>query len=240
MRTTPHFARRTLRATLVAAMFCLLVLGGCSTSNQLDEAGDILDAAASSDSVAEATADWEEVSIPNVGTMRIPPSMEVQSDEYHAMKEGITGASSDSFIVQQRGLNEGTDEGFDTYARIMVSCDVGSSGDYPADGYDPELYTDDEIAEIDSALEEGLRPQMDALGIPIIDWYPIELGYLGNNSCLHISYSRVGDDGESTQVDLYSIPCDDRIVDVTLSYRLSDAKTWADALTLALQTLEID
>lgn len=240
MRTTLHFARRTLRATLVAAMFCLLVLGGCSTSNQLDEAGDILDAAASSDSVAEATADWEEVSIPNVGTMRIPPSMEVQSDEYHAMKEGITGASSDSFIVQQRGLNEGTDEGFDTYARIMVSCDVGSSGDYPADGYDPELYTDDEIAEIDSALEEGLRPQMDALGIPIIEWYPIELGYLGNNSCLHISYSRVGDDDESTQVDLYSIPCDDHIVDVTLSYRLSDADAWADDLTLALQTLEID
>lgn len=240
MRTTPHFAQRTLHVTLIAAMFCLLALGGCSSSNQLDEAGDILDAATSSESVAEATADWEEASIPNVGTMRIPPSMEVQSDEYRTMKEGVTGASSDSFIVQQRGLNEGTDEGFDTYARIMVSCDVGSSGDYPVDGYDPELYTDDEIAEIDSALEEGLRPQMDAVGIPIIDWYPIELGYLGDNSCLHISYSHVGDEGETTQVDLYSIPCDDRIVDVTLSYRLSDADAWADDLALALQTLEID
>lgn len=142
--------------------------------------------------------------------------------------------------MQQRGLNEGADEGLDTYARIMVSCDVGSSGDYPVDGYDPELYTDDEIVEIDSALEEALRPQMDAAGIPIIDWYLIELGCLGSNSCLHISYSGVGDDDESTQVDLYSIPCDERIVDVTLSYRLSDAETWADNLTLAPQTLEID
>lgn len=74
-------------------MFCLLALGGCSSSNQLDEAGDILDAAASSDNVAEATADWEEFSIPNVGTMRIPPSMEVQSDEYRVMKEELTGTS---------------------------------------------------------------------------------------------------------------------------------------------------
>ena len=48
--------------------------------------------------------------------------MEVQSEEYRAMKEELTVTSSDTFIVQQHGLNEDLPEAQNTYARIMVSC----------------------------------------------------------------------------------------------------------------------
>lgn len=55
-----------------------------------------------------------------------------------------------------------------------------------------------------------------------------------------MSYSRVGDAGETTQVDVYGIPCNDRFVRVMLSYRVSDADMWADDLDLALHSIEFE
>lgn len=74
---------------------------------------------------------WERIEIPGVGSIEIPDSMEVQDDEYQDAKEAVTGTDSDTFIIQQAGLNEGSDEAMNTYARIMISCDQGSSDDYP-------------------------------------------------------------------------------------------------------------
>lgn len=106
--------------------------------------------------------------------MRIPPSMKVQSEEYRAKKENLTGTSSDTFIVQQRGLNEDLPEAQDTYARIMVS------------------------------------------------------------------YSRAGEDSETTRVNVYASPRNDRLVRVTISYRASDASMWSENLKFTLSTLEFE
>lgn len=106
--------------------------------------------------------------------MRTPTSMEVQSEEYRAMKEGLTGTSSGTFIVQQRGLNEGLAESQNTYTRIMVSC------------------------------------------------------------------TRAGEDGETTRVNVYAFPRNDRLVRMTISYRASDTSMWSDDLELALSTLEFE
>lgn len=106
--------------------------------------------------------------------MRIPPSMEVKSEEHRAMKEELTGTSSDTFIVQQRGLNEDLPEAQDTYARIMMG------------------------------------------------------------------YSCAGENGETTRVNVYAFPCNDRLVRVTISFRVSDASMWGDDLELALSTFEFE
>lgn len=90
------------------------------------------------------------------------------------MKEELTVTSSDTFIVQQRGLNEDLPEAQDTYARIMVS------------------------------------------------------------------YTRAGENGETTRVNVYAFPCNDRLVRMTISYRASDASMWSDGLELALSTFEFE
>lgn len=59
--------------------------------------------------------------------------------------------------------------------------------------------------------------------IEIIDWYPLELLRLNGTTCLRMSYSRAGKDGETTRVNVYAFPHNDRLVHVTISYWASDA-----------------
>lgn len=183
---------------------------------------------------------WERIEIPGVGSIEIPDSMEVQDDEYQDAKEAVTGTDSDTFIIQQAGLNEGSDEAMNTYARIMISCDQGSSDDYPPDEFAPGCLDDAEVSALDQAIEEAMRVRSPETGIQILDWHPLEFMEINGRPCMHIDYTRIGDEGETTQVDMYAFPCDDRLVNVTVSYRISDAAQWKSDLEEALNTLKIE
>lgn len=230
----------------VTAVCILLFLSGCSSStSDADAATDALSAykeeqAELEEEAADLTADWELVTIPDIGTMRIPPSMEVQSEEYRTMKEELISTSSDTFIVQQRGLNEGLPEAQNTYARIMVSYARGNPGDYREADFDPDNFTESDVEELDVYFERETRTQLANGGIEIIDWYPFEFLRLNGTTCLHMSYSRAGEDSETTRVNVYAFPRNDRLVRVTISYRASDASMWSDDLELALSTLEFE
>ena len=156
------------------------------------------------------------------------------------MKEELTGTSSDTFIVQQRGLNEDLQEAQDTYARIMVSYTQGNPGDYREADFDPDNFTEDDMEELDAYFERETRAQLANGGIEIIDWYPLEFLHLNGTTCLLMNYSRAGEDGETTRVNTYAFPRNDRLVRVTISYRASDASMWSDDLELALSTLEFE
>lgn len=239
-------ASRAIIAPIIAIGCALAICTGCSSTSETDAAADSMVAyqeeqAESQDEEApDPTANWERVEIPGVGSIQIPPSMEVQDGAYQAMKEAITGTSSDTFVIQQRGLNEGSSEAQDTYARILVSYDRGEWGDYRERDYDGDVYSNAEIAELDAYFEQEMRAQLERNGIGVIEWYPLEFTSLNGTPCLHMSYSRVGDAGETTQVDVYGIPRNDRFVRVTLSYRVSDADMWAEDLDLALRSIEFE
>lgn len=239
-------ASRAIITPIIAIGCALALCTGCSSTSETDAAADSMEAyqeeqAESQDEEApDPTANWERIEIPGVGSIQIPPSMEVQDGAYQAMKEAITGTSSDTFVIQQRGLNEGSSEAQDTYARILVSYDQGEWGDYRERDYDGDVYSNAEIAELDAYFEQEMRAQLERNGIGVIEWYPLEFTSLNGTPCLHMSYSRVGDAGETTQVDVYGIPRNDRFVRVTLSYRVSDASMWAEDLDLALHSIEFE
>ena len=121
-----------------------------------------------------------------------------------------------------------------------MSYDQGEPGDYPERDYDVDAYSSADVAELDSYFEQEMRAQLASNGIGVIEWYPFEFTSLNGTPCLHMSYSRVGDAGETTQVDVYGIPCNDRFVRVTLSHRVSDADMWADDLDLALHSIQFE
>ncbi|WP_417062262.1 hypothetical protein [Enorma massiliensis] len=239
-------ASRAIIAPIIAIGCALAICTGCSSTSGADTAADSKEAyleeqtESQDEETTDPTANWERIEIPGVGSIQIPPSMEVQDGAYQAMKEALTGTSSDTFVIQQRGLNEDADVAYNTYARILVSYDQGERGDYRERDYDGDLYSSAEISELDAYFEQEMRAQLASNGIEVIEWYPFEFTSLNGTPCLHMSYSRVGDAGETTQVDVYGIPCNDRFVRVTLSYRVSDADMWADDLDLALHSIEFE
>lgn len=163
-RKTPHKHRelpwhssnllhRAQSSPPIIAFGCALALcTGCSSSSGVDTAADSKEAyleeqaESQNEETPDPTANWERVEIPGVGSIQIPPSMEVQDGSYQAMKEALTGTSSDTFVIQQRGLNEDADDAYNTYARILVSYDQGEWGDYRERDYDGDLYSSAEIA----------------------------------------------------------------------------------------------
>ncbi|MFW6106644.1 MAG: RDD family protein [bacterium] len=74
---------------------------------------------------------WRRVSIPGVGTIDVPPSMEVQKDD-SAIGMLKSGAMDDQpqVVIQQRGLNDQEERARGTYVRILVSTENGAPGQY--------------------------------------------------------------------------------------------------------------
>jgi len=88
---------------------------------------------------------WEKISIGNLGSFDLPPTMEIQAGSYQDLKNYLSKdflSTSFSFqiVAQQKGLNDFSGEGFSRYARIMFKTAEGS--------YDPELILDFDINEI--------------------------------------------------------------------------------------------
>lgn len=224
---------------LIALAPCALV--GCSSGGPGDDSAISTDSGRESESESETSeVAVGRVEIPGVGSICVPDELEVQGQAYRDMKEELIGSESDTFIIQQRGLNEGTADAFDTYARIMVDCDQGQSGDYPVDDFDPSYYSDSDIAAMDEILETELYSQMSAAGMEVLAWHPISFKTVAGHQSLKMSYVRAGDGGQTTEVSMYALPCDDRLVRVTLSYRTSDADRWEALLLETLETLEVD
>ena len=230
-----------LGAVLLVSLlvFSPCALAGCSSGCSGDDSTFSTNAGGSPESKTSEVA-GERVEIPGVGSICVPDELEVQGQAYRDMKEKLTGLESDTFIIQQRGLNEGAADASDTYARIMVDYDQGLSGDYPVDDFDPSYYSDSDVAAMDEILETALCSQMSAVGMEVLVWHPISFKTVAGHQSLKISYVRAGNGGQTTEVSIYALPCDDKLVRVTLSYRTSDADRWEELLLETLDTLEVD
>lgn len=227
------------RTIAIALALSALVLSGCSSDDQraVADAHEQLEEAAAASSTE--TEEWERASIDGGGSIAVPPSMEIQSDEYRAWKEGITGTHTDTLILQQKGMNENRDEGFESYARILVAVDQGQSGDYGTLDEDIDAYSQDDIDAFDETYHDGMAAQFEGTAIELTKWYPLTLERVNGMSCMHVQYERSVDGGPDAMVNSYLFQDDDRMVTVTLSYRVENEADWKDDLEQALGTLEL-
>ncbi|WP_455233397.1 hypothetical protein [Geopseudomonas aromaticivorans] len=114
-----------------------------------------------------------------------------------------------------------------TGAMIRVSVTVPA----PYTQADVAAVTADDLDFIRSELVKGFR-QMEGSGGPrLISAAPVRRGMLGGYRSIEIPYVRAGlkDPGE-WQVTQYKVPIDNRLVEITLSHRVSDAVVWKPIL----------
>ncbi|MDR1185491.1 MAG: hypothetical protein LBK67_11960 [Coriobacteriales bacterium] len=191
----------------------------------------------------ELKSDWQRATIPNVGTIDIPPTMEVQSGDYKEYVETARGelgvdSSGLQIVIQQKGLNE-----FDTnstYARIMVSEEVGRQGDYDSLTFNMKDYSQADINELDVYLKSEIEAQSDSSGYAHLEeWFPLKLETTNGMSCIHVSYTRFVQDNPLVMVDTYWFQDDYRMIALTVSYRIEDEQLWKTDLDYSLSTFRI-
>jgi len=176
---------------------------------------------------------WERISIPEVGYIDIPPSLELQDKKKNPM---LSAANQNVLYIQQKGLNDFKQSSFGTYVRVIIETEI--SGDNEYEKLDTKYYVSKtELKELD----EILKSQFENPYTKIIDWFPISTVDINNIRALLIHYTRIGNTKDKYPVDvkIYKFQNYDRLHIVTVSYRIRDKYKWNSALEDVLKSFTI-
>ena len=182
---------------------------------------------------AKLKTGWQRVSIPEVGFIDIPSSLELQNKEKNPL---LSAANQNALYIQQKGLNDFKQSSFDTYVRVIIETEI--SGDNVYENLDTKYYvSQSELKEID----EILKPQFENPYTKIIDWFPTSTVDINNIRAILIHYTRVGNTKGRYPVDvkMYKFQNYDRLHTVTVSYRIRDKYKWNSALEDVLKSFTI-
>lgn len=192
--------------------------------------------------LAGQTAEWEKIYIKNVGYLSMPPTMEVQSGRYKVIVDDVKkiyGYDGSQLTIQQKGLNELGQNGFQKYARILIETTVGSFGDYEKLDFDISGQTAADIDELNTTCKQMVAQGFLGTDLKLVEWYPIQIEKVNGYSSLHIKYKRRLGDQPLVMVNMYVFMNNDRKHTVTLSYRINEESFWKTDLEKALASLRI-
>ena len=102
---------------------------------------------------------WQRISIPQAGTIDIPPTMEVKSESYKVLT-GLT-TNEKQFTIQQRGLNELHPDAHKLYVRVMIDTEISKPDEYDT-LYSRWSLTEQELKEISDAMKLQMEHEFSA------------------------------------------------------------------------------
>jgi len=188
------------------------------------------------------TSEWEKIYIKNVGYIDIPPTMEVQSGKYRVIideTKKIYGYDASQLTIQQKGLNEFKQEGFQKYVRIIIETTFGSPGDYDKLDNDGSSYSASDVAEMNTTFKQATIQGFAGTGLKLVEWFPTELKKLNGYNSMHLKYKRQLNDKPIVMANKYIFMNYDRYHTVTLEYRVSEESYWKSDLEKALNSFRI-
>ena len=142
---------------------------------------------------------WYRVYIEDVGSIDLPPTMEVLS-------------KVPQFIAVQQGLNKSGDTV--VYTGIAIVTDIGSYGDYQKLNFNIHEYNKSEIEELNTLYKQYIQSELTKPGmgqIKIIEWHPLKLETINGMSCIHVSTKQRFNDGLLGFVHVYFFGNNDRM-----------------------------
>jgi len=176
---------------------------------------------------------WQRVSIPEVGFIDIPPSLELQNKVNNPL---LSAANQNALYIQQKGLNDYKQSSFITYVRVIVETVI--SGDNEYETLDTKYYASQaELKEIDNVL----KPQFENPYTKILNWFPTSTIDINDIRVLLIHYTREGNSKDKYPVDvkMYKFQNYDRLHTVTVSYRIRDKYKWNSVLEDVIKSFTI-
>ena len=185
---------------------------------------------------------WERIYIKNVGSVDLPPTMEITAGIYKQIQNEIYKRMEydvPQLVAQQKRLNESEKVSFGNYARVIVETTFGSPGDFEKLNFDISKLTPTDIIKINGAYKQEIQQSFLGSGLKLIEWYPLKVEKINGVSCIHISYMRQLLDRPFVLVHGYYFHNNDRMHSLILSYRFSEADYWKTDLRQVLRSFRI-
>lgn len=192
-------------------------------------------------------AGWKRVKIDNVGTIDLPPEMEIQGTAYKQKSEPFKEKlqefwdiefSNPTLIFQPKGINANDIKSLGKYARVMYESIDGNPGDYqrlteiiPA--------SDNELIELDKELHNQMTIELSKTTLRLIEWYPLKITTVNGMPALLISYKRQLKNEPYVDVKIYRFQDYDKLHSLTLSYRINEKDMWLAPLDGVLKSFRI-
>jgi len=141
---------------------------------------------------------WRVVAIPNVGSIAIPPDMEIRDDSALISKKSADFRNSFAanknieiekplLLIQPKGINNQTKNASENYARIIINVTNGQKGDFPKN--DSEL-NDIDLSELNSIRKEQTQFFVKKFGSKIINWNPPRSFKINDFNIIELKYVR--------------------------------------------------
>lgn len=172
---------------------------------------------------------WTRVILKDVGTIDLPPTMELQKGDYKIYNETFYNQmeiDAPDIVAQQAGLNDLTKAGVSKYARVLINTTIGEDQEFEPLFFDINSLSANELLEINVTMRNEIESQFVANGVRLVKWHPITLEKLNGMSCMHMRFRRQIEDKPIVVVDSYLFFNNDRRHKLTLSYRENEAHLW--------------
>lgn len=185
---------------------------------------------------------WERIYIKEVGSIDLPPTMEIQKGKYREFVvefKKIKGVDASQLTAQQKGLNEFKKEGFEKYARVIVETKFGSPGDFEKLNFNIAKYTQADIIKLNNTFKQEAQQSFAGTDHKLIKWFPLKIEKINGMSCMHISYIRQHLDKPFVLVHIYHFHNNDRMHSLILSYRISESDYWKSDFETILKSFRI-
>ena len=193
---------------------------------------------------------WKRIYIEGIGTIDIPPTMEVQSGIYKEIIDplkpelmrsmGIVSNPNYDIIIQQKGLNDLESSGFQRYARVMINTDIGKMGDFDTLYFNINDYSASDIRELNNLFQSSTTSGFSGTGLKLVNWVPLKLEKINGMSCIHISYTRQLNNNPAVFVSIYKFQNVNRMFTLTLSYRQNESDFWSGDFNIILDSFRIE
>jgi len=184
---------------------------------------------------------WQRIEIEEVGTIDIPPTMEVQSGQYAKLNQAakksmldLDGGGRVKITIQQKGLNSFDPIASKWYVRVMVATDVGTPNDFEHLSSSYEA-TQDELREISTFF----RTQAENQFTKILQWDVPSLELINGMEAIRLSYRRQYQNNPSVRVTTYMFQNHDRMHRLTMSYREAERAKWLADFPAILSSFRI-
>lgn len=183
----------------------------------------------------------DRVNIPDVGYIDVPEIMEVKDllanpavkervfKEMNIDPKSMEGAIQ-NLMVKQKGL--------EMYARLIVETIPGKPGEFER-LMKKYTITKQELKAMEDEIRTGFEQQFRNTPIKILEWYPIEPQNINKMQTITFSFKRQLKDNPPVIVKYYLFQNYDRLIRLTVSYRLQEKTIWEDLLKKSVNSFHI-
>jgi|GEM_PF-1150266 hypothetical protein len=198
-------------------------------------------------SVSKPQDDWKRIKIKDVGTIDLPPKMEIQKGKFKKNKEEYLKNRKDiweidlnnsKLIFQPKGLNAYDKKALKKYARVIFRTITGNPGDFHKINKEISL-SEQELSNLNQSFKAGIMKNFSQTPLKLTKWHSTQLVEINNVPAIKISYKRQLKQQPYVIVDIYRFQNYDCMYSLTLSYRENEKEYWEETLNKVLQSFRI-